>query len=187
LEQYGFPVINLHPEDFHAPLKDKVDVVVLTDDARMALEGDEAGRGGRGAGGAARATRPEYAYAMTSADLRAFEQFVRGGGTVVCLNSAADFAIQQFRLAVRNVGAGLRPEEFFSRGSIFEVTTDPRHQVMAGMPEEASVFFDTGPVFDTLTGFQGAVLARYQESGSPLQSGYLNGEKYLQGKAAAVD
>jgi glutamine amidotransferase-like uncharacterized protein len=58
---------------------------------------------------------------------------------------------------------------------------------MAGMPEQAHVFFDTGPVFDTLGGFQGAVLARYQESGSPLRSGFLIGEKYLQGKAAALD
>jgi ribosomal protein S18 acetylase RimI-like enzyme len=31
------------------------------------------------------------------------------------------------------------------------------------------------------------VLARYQESGSPLLSGYLIGESYLHGKAAALD
>jgi hypothetical protein len=30
-------------------------------------------------------------------------------------------------------------------------------------------------------------LAKYQETGSPLVSGYLIGEKYLQGKAAALD
>jgi len=31
------------------------------------------------------------------------------------------------------------------------------------------------------------VLARYQESGSPLRSGYLIGETYLNGRAAALD
>jgi hypothetical protein len=31
------------------------------------------------------------------------------------------------------------------------------------------------------------VLAKYAESGSPLLSGYLLGEKYLQGQAAALD
>jgi glutamine amidotransferase-like uncharacterized protein len=58
---------------------------------------------------------------------------------------------------------------------------------MAGMPERAAVFVDGSPVFDTLEGFKGTVIARYGDSGSPLLSGYLIGEKYLQGKAAAVD
>jgi len=58
---------------------------------------------------------------------------------------------------------------------------------MAGMPEQATVFVDGSPVFQPQEGFTGAVLARYNETGSPLRSGYLIGEKYLQGKAAALD
>jgi len=80
-----------------------------------------------------------------------------------------------------------KPEEFFLRGSIVEVVTDPTHLVMAGMPEKAAVFVDGSPVFETLDGFKGKVLAKYQETGSPLLSGYLIGDKYLQGKAAALD
>jgi hypothetical protein len=88
---------------------------------------------------------------------------------------------------VRNVVTGLKPEEFFLRGSIVEVATDPSHPVMARMPEKAAVFVDGSPVFDTLEGFTGTVLARYQNSGSPLLSAYLIGESYLHGKAAALD
>ena len=55
------------------------------------------------------------------------------------------------------------------------------------MPEEAAVFADSSPVFETEEGFKGAVLARYQDTRSPLLSGYLIGEKYLNGKAAALD
>ena len=58
---------------------------------------------------------------------------------------------------------------------------------MAGMPDKAAVFVDGSPVFETQDGFKGTVLARYQDSGSPLLSGYLIGEKYLHGKAAALD
>ena len=149
--------------------------------ARAARPGGAARRpGGRGP-----------ARVRVSADRRPisqrFEQFVRGGGTLVCLSNASTFAIQQLKLPVRNVVAGLRPEEFFLRGSIVEVTTDPSHPVMAGMPEKAAVFVDGSPVFETLDGFKGTVLARYQDSGSPLLSGYLIGEKYLHGKAAALD
>jgi hypothetical protein len=186
LEQYGFEYVTLRPEDFASPLANKVDVVVLADDARIPIEGATTGRGGRG-GGAGRAVRPEYADTVSADDLRAFEQFIRSGGTVVCLNNATAFAIQQLKLPVRNVVAGLRPEEFFLRGSIVEVNVDQSSPVMAGVPPQAAIFADSSPVFETLDGFKGTVLARYQESGSPLLSGYLIGEKYMQGKAAALD
>jgi hypothetical protein len=42
-------------------------------------------------------------------------------------------------------------------------------------------------VFETQDGFKGAVIARYQDSGSPLLSGYLIGDEHLHGKAAALD
>jgi hypothetical protein len=58
---------------------------------------------------------------------------------------------------------------------------------MAGMPERASVFVDNSPVFTTLEGFEGWALAKYAPQGSPLLSGYLLGEKHLQGYAAALD
>jgi len=192
LEQYGFSFVTLHPEDFHSPLAAKVDVVVIADDARIPVEGggrgpstgsgQAAGRGGNG-----RAVRPEYAYALSADDLKAFEAFVRTGGTVVCLNNAATFAIQQFKLPVSNAVAGLKAEEFFLHGSIVGVTTSSTHPITAGLPETAAVFDDSSPVFDTRDGFAGTVLARYPEAGSPLLSGYLIGEKHLQGKAAALD
>jgi hypothetical protein len=58
---------------------------------------------------------------------------------------------------------------------------------MAGLEEKAAVFADNSPVFETLDGFNGHVLARYPDAGSPLLSGYLIGEKHLNGKAAALD
>jgi hypothetical protein len=189
LEQYGFEFVTLRPADFQAPLTGKVDAVILADDARLPMEGAVGGgRGGRGGGGpGGRETRPEYAYRLTAADLVSFEQFVRGGGTLICLNTASTFAIQQFKLPVRNVVAGLRADDFFMHGTIVEVGADRTHQVTAGLDEKAAVFADNSPVFETLDGFRGRVLARYQDAGSPLLSGYLIGEKHLNGKAAALE
>lgn len=180
LEQYGFDYVTLRPEDFQTPLTGRVDAVILADDARLPIEGAAVGRGGG-------QVRPEYAARLSSADVSAFEQFIRAGGTLICLNSASDFAIRQFKLPVKNVVAGLRPEAFFLHGTIVEILTDRAHQVMAGMAEKSPVFADNSPVFETLEGFTGTVLARYQDTGSPLLSGYLIGEKYLNGKAAALD
>jgi len=184
LEQYGFGIVAVRPEDFQAPLSDRIDVLIIADDARVPIDGSAAGTG---RGGGRGAIRPEHAYQATPADLQRFEQFVRGGGTVVCISNASAFAIQQLKLPVRNTITGLKPEEYFLRGSIVEVTTDPTHPVMAGMPGQAAVFVDGSPVFETLDGFAGTVLARYQDTGSPLLSGYLIGERYLHGKAAALD
>jgi glutamine amidotransferase-like uncharacterized protein len=131
--------------------------------------------------------RPEHAATVGDDEIARFEQFVKDGGTVVCLGAASAFPIQRFRLPVRNVVAGLRPEEFFLRGSIVEVIVPGGSRVMAGMPEHAAVFVDSSPVFETLEGFTGRVLARYPDSGSPLRSGYLIGEQHLQGRAAALD
>jgi hypothetical protein len=183
-EQYGFPFTPIHPEDFKVPLGDRIDVLVIADDARVPVAG--AAAGGRG-GGRGVQVRPEYAYQLTEDDIARLDRWVRGGGTVLCLSNASMFAIQQLKLPVRNVVDGLRPEEFFLRGSIVDVTVDTQHPVMAGMPEHASVFVDGSPVFETGDGFNGTVLARYADTGSPLLSGYLIGEKYLNGKAAALD
>src|SRR5829696_1367306 len=187
LEQYGFDYVTLRPADFKTPLTGKVDAVILADDARLPIEGAAAGRGRGGAGGPGREVRPEYAARLSPPDLALFEQFVRAGGTVICLNTASTFAIQQFKLPVRNVVAGLRSDEFFMHGTIVEVTPDPTHQVMAGLPGKAAVFADNSPVFETLEGFKGRVLASYLETGTPLLSGYLIGEEYVNGKAAALE
>jgi hypothetical protein len=191
LEQYGFSPIAVHPEDFRSRLGDRIDVLIVADDARVPVGGGEGGVG-RGAGtGSGRpggaALRPEYAYQLSAADLQQFEDFIRSGGTLVCLSSASAFAIQQFKLPVKNVVSGLRSDEFFLRGSLVEVETNRAHPIMAGMPEKAAVFVDFSPVFETEEGFKGSVLARYADSGSPLLSGYLIGERHLHGKAAALD
>lgn len=182
LEQYGFEFVILRPESLRAPLAHAVDVVVLAEGAVPQPPG-----AGRGRGGPPRPMRPEYAATVGDEELARFEEFIKDGGRVVCLGAASAFPIQRFKLPVRNAVSGLRPEEFFLRGSIVEVKTAAGNRVMAGMPERAAVFVDGSPVFETLDGFSGTVLARYQDSGSPLLSGYLIGETHLHGKAAALD
>jgi hypothetical protein len=181
LGQYGFAFTEVHPEDLHKPIGAAIDVLIIGDDARVPTTARPA-RGGRGG-----PPRPEHAYQLTPEDLQQLVQFVRDGGTIVCLGNASNFAIQQLGLPVVNVVAGLRPEEFFLRGSLVEAAIDARHPVMAGMPERAALFVDGNPVFQTGDDFKGTVLARYQDAGSPLLSGYLIGEQHLNGKAAALD
>jgi hypothetical protein len=133
------------------------------------------------------AVPPPFQGGMGSDGVQALDQFVKDGGTLVCMNGSSNFAIAQLKLPVKNVAADVRRAQFFASGSLLQVTTDPAHPLMAGMPERAAIFFDGSPVFQPLEGFNGEVLAKYQAQGSPLLSGYLLGEKTLQGQAAALD
>ncbi len=139
---------------------------------------ESGGRGGRAGAGVDAASQSR---------IDAIRQFVEAGGTLICINRSSVFAIEQLHLPVKNAIAGLGRQQFFAGGSLLNVLVANQHQVMAGMPEKAAVFFDGGPVFDPEPDFVGTVLAAYPQDGSPLASGYLLGEQYLQGKAAALD
>jgi len=191
LEQYGVPYISMAPgETYSTPLRDQFDVIVVTSDGGTPFGGaGRGGRGGRGGGFGAPTGAAGAGGAATPAidPAKPFDDFVRAGGTILCFNSASNAAISALKLPVTNVAAGLTRSEFFLNGSLLEVTPNLGHQVMAGMPEHAAIFTDNSPVFQTQDGFKGTVLASYGESGSPLLSGYLLGEKVLNGKAAALD
>ena len=178
LDDYGFKYTAITNSDIRAGnLGARFDVILLASDRARSI-----------ADGFAKGTvPPRYEGGLGDEGGRALDEFVRAGGTLVCLNQSAGYAISALHLPVRNVVDTLPRKSYFSSGSILEVTTDPTHPVMAGMPERAKVFVDGSPVFATLDGFEGTALAKYARDGSPRLSGYLLGEKYIQGYAAALD
>ena len=176
LDQYGFQYAKLGGAELQSGSLRAYDVLILTDEPRGVIE--SGGRGGRAGAGVDAASQSR---------IDAIRQFVEAGGTLICINRSSVFAIEQLHLPVKNAIAGLGRQQFFAGGSLLNVLVANQHQVMAGMPEKAAVFFDGGPVFDPEPDFVGMVLAAYPQDGSPLASGYLLGEQYLQGKAAALD
>ena len=174
LERYDFAFVSLTAADIMANLKDRIDVLVIGDEARGVLPG----------GGFGRAPAPT---ADDDARIKALDAFVSAGGTLVAMGRGTTAVVDQLKFPVKNVLAGLNRQQFFANGSVVRVTTDPAQPVMAGMPRDADVFVLGSHAFETGVGFDGAVLATFPAEGSPLRSGYLLGEKYLQGKAAALD
>jgi len=178
LDSYDFEYARITNGDLSAGfLRDRFDVILLPAERPQSLLN----------GNAKGSVPPRYEGGIGDIGVRALDEFVRAGGTLVCLNNSSDFAIEQLHLPVKNVVTGIPRDEFYVSGSILEIQTDPSHPVMAGMPERAPMFVGYSPVFTTLDGFEGAALAKYQENGSPLLSGYLLGEEHLHGYAAALD
>jgi Zinc carboxypeptidase len=182
-DTFGAKYTLITPNDLHAGnLASRFDVIIVGSQGI-------GGRGGRGGGGGRGGRGGAAPDSSAAEEQRAVDEFVKGGGTVVAWNQGAASLVNTLRLPVRNVVAGLERDrkEFFTGGSVMQVITDPTHPVMSGMPERADVMVFNSPVFTTLDGFDGAVIAKYPSDVSPLRSGFLNGPSHIQGYAAALD
>jgi hypothetical protein len=148
---------------------------------------------------------PEYTGGLGQAGVKALREFVEQGGTLVCLNRAANFAIEQFKLPVRDVVDGVSEKEFFVPGSILRIELDSSNPIARGMPRESIAWVEDSPVFEVnnnerrssptvkegsvaeASSQQVRVIARYPTNRSPLLSGWLLGENRIRGKAALVE
>ena len=193
LDTFGYKYTLITPTDLReGNLNSRFDVIVVASQGignggfgGRRGGGGRAGGGGRGAGG--RGGGGAAADSATQQEIRAVDEFVRNGGTVLAWNQGATAIINEMHLPVRNVVAGMPRTEFFTGGSVMRVITDPTEPVMAGMPQQADVFVNNSPVFSTTEGFDGVVLAKYPSDASPLRSGFLNAPQLMQGYAAALD
>jgi len=177
-------------------LSEKFDAIVIPDQSAAAiLNGYRPGT-----------MPPEYTGGLGQAGVKALREFVEQGGTLVCLNRASSFAIEQFKLPVRDAVAGVSQKEFFVPGSILRVELDTSHPIARGMSKESIAWVEDSPVFEVLSGtgvspVRGAaqkttgrmpvpqvrVIARYPSNKNPLLSGWLLGDSRIRGKAALVE
>lgn len=188
-EQYEFPFDNIYDADIKAGnLKERFNVIVLPS--------RPGGRRGRRAsntilhGHASGRLPPQYTGGITELGVDNIRQFVEKGGTLVCVGSSSLFAIEQFRLPVKDSVQGLETKEFYCPGSLVKIISDINHPVAYGMEESCAGFFWNNSAFDIQPGTEGSeppmVITRYADIGL-FMSGKLIGEKHIRGKAAIVE
>ena len=171
--EMGIAYQELHDREVRGGrLRERFDALVLPDQAPGAL-----------LGGHAPGSMPEeYTGGLGAEGVAALRAFVEGGGTLVALDSATGFVIEQLPLPVKNVLAGVEPTAFFCPGSILRVSADAEHPLAHGLPKATPVWFEGSPAFEVE---KGDVVLRY-ESADPLLSGWLLGADRLRDKAALV-
>ncbi|MGI8732006.1 MAG: M14 family zinc carboxypeptidase [Pyrinomonadaceae bacterium] len=181
---------------YHVPLRDaqlregslraKFDTIIIPDQApRTILNGYRHG------------TMPaELTGGVGEQGIKELRKFVEDGGTLVFLNRAAAFAIDQFKLPLRDVVAGLPRSEFYVPGSILRIDVDTTNPLAAGMPKESIAWVEESPVFELVGNVSGSdgidpsnvrIVARYPANKDPLLSGWLLGGDRIKGKAALVE
>ena len=138
LEDYDFDLTSLHDEDLRTKDLSAFDVIVLPhQSAERILNGHATG------------TMPdEYVGGMGLRGAMALERFVEAGGTLVALDGASDFAIEQFGLPLKNVIAGVPSSEFFVPGSLVRADVDTDHPLAWGMQKEVATSFVRSRAFD---------------------------------------
>jgi hypothetical protein len=136
----------------------------------------------------------EYTGGLGQEGVKALREFVERGGTLVFLNRASNFAIEQFKLPVRDVVDGLPRTDFYVPGSILRIELDTNAELAREMPRESIAWVENSPVFEILPGGGGGspamtvkTIAWYPKDRDPLISGWLLGADRIKGKAALVE
>ena len=162
-------------------LRNRFDYIVIPDQPRAAI-----------LNGHRKGTMPdEYTGGLGEEGVKSLGEFVEQGGTLVCLNRASDFAIEQFKLPVRDVVDGLPRTDFYVPGSILRIELDTNDPIAKGMPKESIAWVENSPVFeiksDPLALLRVNIIAWYPKDKDPLLSGWLLGGDRIKGKAALVE
>ena len=165
------------PEDWH----DRYDAIILPDmPASKMIQGHAPGT-----------QPPDYVGGLGNIGAANLRTFVLNGGTLVCLNNACELPIKYFGLEVINVLEEsnqvnvheAKREAFFCPGSLLRVFVETTHPLGYGLDRETAVFFKSGPVFEV----RGGRAIAYYPNFNPLMSGWIEGEKRIRQKGAALD
>ena len=139
--------------------------------------------------------RPEFTGGIGVEGVKALEDFVRGGGSLLAFDDACDLPLQMFSLGARNVlgtGGGQRDGGWYSPGSLLRVSIDNSHPLSFGMPSEGLVMSTGGQAYEISllerenSGDRQTRAPVWYAKEKLLASGWLSGEKAAAGKAALV-
>ncbi|MGD8699565.1 MAG: BPL-N domain-containing protein, partial [Gemmatimonadales bacterium] len=181
-ETWELPYGTLHDAEIRAgALEQRYDAIVLPDvSPRSIIDGRQPGT-----------VPPEYAGGLGDVGVQALRDFVKAGGTLICIDSSTGFAIEQLGIAVDDVRPGPAEQRggqaFYAPGSIMSVSIDPTHPLGYGMPERTAIYYSNGPLFGVAENATGVtVVASYPQAGQ-LLSGYAIKPEFMAGKAALVE
>jgi hypothetical protein len=176
LEHFDFAYQSVtNPEIDAGGLRQRFDVIVFPDQPPASItEGFKKGR-----------MPDQYIGGLGDKAAANLRSFASEGGTLIFLNHSAEYAATALDLKLNNVVGGVPDKDFYSPGSLLNVTIDTRDPLTYGLPAEITIWSEGSPAWQ-LSPNEVRVIARYPKD-HVLASGWLLGAKYLEGRAALVE
>ena len=180
-EQFEFPFELVYPQTLDAGnLKSRFDVLVLTDGAFR-----------KGVGGGSQPSpssipaeyRARLGRITEDKTVPQLKKFVEAGGSLLTIGSSTALA-PLLGVQVTNPLTGLSREQFYVPGSLMRATVDPTNPIAFGMGPEATVVFDSSPVFKLAGDVQKVAWFAGRET---LASGWAWGQEHLEGSTAVAE
>lgn len=173
LEQFEFPYQSVFDKDIRAGnLNRDFDVLLFPDVGEVTIVN----------GLSEKVIPKEYSGGIGQEGVDNILEFVKNGGTLITLNSAAGFPMKYLELDIKNSTRGLRRTKFYIPGSLLKALNNSNHPIAYGYDKEAALFFRRSPAFEVAEGV--SVIEYPQQS---LLSGWATGEEILSGLSALVD
>jgi len=114
------------------------------------------------------------------------KKFVENGGKLVCFDDSCELVMKRFGVPVRNVLSGINRRDFYNPGSIVKLSVNTRHPLAKGLREETPAYFTNSSAFEVAADANVRIVAKYADENA-LISGWMLGEKRINGKAALVE
>jgi hypothetical protein len=180
LEQNEFAYETIHPAELRqGDPSERFDAIIFPD-----MRKEEIIRGMTG-----ETTPPEYRGGIEESGIKALQNFMDEGGTVITIGQSATLLIDEYAAPFTDAMQNVSREEFFCPGSIVRVLVDNTHPIAYGMPKQANAVFSRSLVLDSVPSFStmpSSIVVRYPP-GNILRSGWLHGESFLHNKVAVAE
>ena len=192
LDSFEFQYTTVHNAEIRAgSLNERYDCLILPSVGSSTIIG----------GSAPDTTEPQYVGGIGDEGIVNLQDFVRNGGTLVCIDASCNFPIGHFNIPVKNVLDDKKSNEFYCPGSLLRIWVDTGRPVGYGMPEWISGYFTRSQAFEIVeTGkndkngdsrspekrFPATVVARYSDT-VLLDSGWILGGDLITDKPAIVE
>lgn len=128
----------------------------------------------------------EYTGGIGTEGVANLKRFVENGGRLVCFVASCETVIKEFELPMKNVLAGMNRREFYNPGSIVKLDVDTRHPLARNTLDEMPAYFTNSSAFEITDEKQVRTVASYAVRDA-LMSGWMLGEKHINGKAALAE
>jgi len=175
LDTFQIPFSSVSNDDFRAAKLPFDSIILPADSENTIVNGLNANR-----------YPAEFAGGIGTAGVENLKKFVEGGGKLICFDDSCEMVIKRFGLPIKNVVAGVRRNEFYNPGSIVNLEVDTGQPLGRGLSKETPAYFSSSSAFEITDKSKVTAVARYA-SKDALLSGWMLGEKLINGKAALVE